>query len=45
MPYMDPQTDANDAEMWSRLIRITVLFLSAVVLAGLLLILLSDFLV
>jgi hypothetical protein len=42
---MDPQTDANDAEMWNRLLRIAAFFLGAVVLAGLLLILLSDFLV
>ena len=42
---MGPQADVNDAEMWNRLLRIAAFFLGAVVLAGLLLIVLSDLLV
>jgi hypothetical protein len=42
---MDPQTDTNDAEMWNQVLRIAAFFLGAVVLAGILLIFLSDLLV
>ncbi len=40
---MNSTKDTQDANMWSKTMRITVVFLTAVVLAGLALIVFSEF--